>query len=83
MGWLCGVVVFELIECPHSLPDLHSGLQIIIIIISYVLFYVARHVVRLFSIMLCVDHAFRHLAFHVVRNVARLIVDRVRNVAAS
>ena len=26
-GWLCGVVVFGLIECPHSLPALHSGLQ--------------------------------------------------------
>ena len=31
MGWLCGVGVFGLIECPHSLPALHSGLQIIII----------------------------------------------------
>ena len=27
MGWLCGVWVFGLIECPHSLPALHSGLQ--------------------------------------------------------
>ena len=27
MGWLCGVEVFGLIECPHSLPALHSGLQ--------------------------------------------------------
>ena len=27
MGWLCGVGVFGLIECPHSLPALHSGLQ--------------------------------------------------------
>ena len=27
MGWLCGVMVFGLIECPHSLPALHSGLQ--------------------------------------------------------
>ena len=27
MGWLYGVGVFELIECPHSLPALHSGLQ--------------------------------------------------------
>ena len=27
MGWLCRVVVFGLIECPHSLPALHSGLQ--------------------------------------------------------
>ena len=26
-GWLCGVGVFGLIECPHSLPALHSGLQ--------------------------------------------------------
>ena len=26
MGWLCGVGVFGLIECPHSLPALHSGL---------------------------------------------------------
>ena len=33
MGWLCGVGVFGLIECSHSLPALHSGLQIIIIII--------------------------------------------------
>ena len=36
-GWLCGVGVFGLIECPHSLPALHSGLQnnnnIIIIIV--------------------------------------------------
>ena len=31
--WLCGVGVFGLIECSHSLPALHSGLQIIIIII--------------------------------------------------
>ena len=27
MGWLCGVGVFGLIECSHSLPALHSGLQ--------------------------------------------------------
>ena len=27
MGWLCGVGVFGLIECTHSLPALHSGLQ--------------------------------------------------------
>ena len=27
MGWLSGVGVFGLIECPHSLPALHSGLQ--------------------------------------------------------
>ena len=27
MGWLCGVEVFGLIECPHSLPALHSGLH--------------------------------------------------------
>ena len=27
MGWLCGVGVFGLIECPHSLPALHSGLH--------------------------------------------------------
>ena len=27
MGWLCGVGVFGLIECPHSLPALHSRLQ--------------------------------------------------------
>ena len=33
MGWLCGVGVFGLIECSYSLPALHSGLQIIIIII--------------------------------------------------
>ena len=33
MGWLCVVGVFGLIECSHSLPALHSGLQIIIIII--------------------------------------------------
>ena len=33
MGWLCGVGVFGLIGCSHSLPALHSGLQIIIIII--------------------------------------------------
>ena len=31
MGWLCGVGVFGLIECSHSLPALHSRLQIIII----------------------------------------------------
>ena len=33
MVWLCVVWVFGLIECSHSLPSLHSGLQIIIIII--------------------------------------------------
>ena len=33
IGWLCGVMVFVLIECSHSLPALHSGLQIIIIIL--------------------------------------------------
>ena len=33
MGWLRRVGVFGLIECSHSLPALHSGLQIIIIII--------------------------------------------------
>ena len=27
MGWLCGVGVFGLIDCPHFLPALHSGLQ--------------------------------------------------------
>ena len=27
MGWLCGVGVFGLIECSHSLPALHCGLQ--------------------------------------------------------
>ena len=27
MGWLWGVGVFGLIECPHSLPALHSGLH--------------------------------------------------------
>ena len=27
MGWLCGVGVFGLIECPHSLPALHSKLH--------------------------------------------------------
>ena len=27
MCWLCGVGVFGLIECPHSLPALYSGLQ--------------------------------------------------------
>ena len=27
MGWLCGVGVFGPIECPHSLPALHSELQ--------------------------------------------------------
>ena len=26
-GWLCRVGVFGLIECPHSLQALHSGLQ--------------------------------------------------------
>ena len=34
-GWLCGVRLFGLIECSHSLPALHSGLQLIIIIIIY------------------------------------------------
>ena len=34
MGWLCGVGVFGLIECSHSLPALQSGLYIIIIIIK-------------------------------------------------
>ena len=32
MGWLCGVRVFGLIECSHSLPAFHCGLQLIIII---------------------------------------------------
>ena len=36
MGLLCGVVVFGLIECSHSLPALHIGLQMIMkIIISW------------------------------------------------
>ena len=34
MGWLCGVGVFGLIECSHSLPALHSGLQLIMIIMQ-------------------------------------------------
>ena len=34
IGWLCGVGVFGLIEYSHSLPALHSGLQIIIIIVK-------------------------------------------------
>ena len=33
MCWLCGVGVFGLIECSHSLSALHSGLKLIIIII--------------------------------------------------
>ena len=37
MGWLCGVGVFGLIECSHSLPALHSGLQIIIITIVIII----------------------------------------------
>ena len=37
MGWLGGVGVFGLIECSHSLPALHSGLQIIIIIIIIII----------------------------------------------
>ena len=32
IGWLCGVGVFGVIKCYHSLPALRSGLQIIIII---------------------------------------------------
>ena len=27
MGWFCDVGLFGLIECPHSFPALHSGLQ--------------------------------------------------------
>ena len=37
MGWLCGVGVFGLIECPHSLPrpcTADSKIIIIIIIID-------------------------------------------------
>ena len=34
VGWLCGVGVFGLIECSHSLSALHSGLQMIMIIID-------------------------------------------------
>ena len=37
MGWLCGVGVFRLIEYSHSLPALHSGLQLLIIIIITIL----------------------------------------------
>ena len=41
MGWLCGVGVFGLIECSHSLSALRSGLQfnnnLIIIIIMQVI----------------------------------------------
>ena len=37
MGYLCGVGVFGLIECSHSLPALHSALQIIIIIIKIII----------------------------------------------
>ena len=37
MGWLCGVGVFGLIECSHSLPPVHSGLQLIIIIIIIII----------------------------------------------
>ena len=33
VGWLCGVMVFLLIECSHSLPVLHRELKLIIIII--------------------------------------------------
>ena len=40
MCWLCGVGVFGQIECSHSLPALHSGLQIIIIIIISIVHYV-------------------------------------------
>ena len=37
MGWLCLVGVFALIECSHSLPALHNGLQLIIIIIILIM----------------------------------------------
>ena len=37
MGWLCGVGVFGLIECSHSLCALHSRLQLIIIIIIIII----------------------------------------------
>ena len=33
MGWLCGIGLFGLIECSHSLPALHSGLRLIILTI--------------------------------------------------
>ena len=33
MGWLCGVGVFRLVECPHELGALHYLLYLIIIII--------------------------------------------------
>ena len=38
MGWVCGVGIFGLIVS-HSLPALHTGLQIIIIIIIILLEY--------------------------------------------
>ena len=37
IGWLCGVGVFGLIGCSHSLPALHSELKIIIIIIIIII----------------------------------------------
>ena len=43
MGWLCGVGVFGLIECSHSLQALRSGLQIIIIIIMIIIIIIIYH----------------------------------------
>ena len=37
MGWLCGVGVFGLMECSHSLAALHSGLQLTKIIIIIIM----------------------------------------------
>ena len=42
MGWLCGVWVFGLMEYSHSLPALHGGLQLIIIITIIIIMVLKR-----------------------------------------
>ena len=49
MGWLCGVGVFGLIECSHSHPTLHCGLQLIIIIIIIIIITFSQHCIKIRS----------------------------------
>ena len=65
MGWLCGVGVFGLIECPHSLPALHSELQnnnnnniSLCTIFHQILFYFLDNFILVVSVFLIFIHLY-------------------------
>ena len=54
MGRLCGVGVFELIECPHSLPALHSRLQN-----NNYYYYIYAYIFIFYIIKICLKKSFK------------------------